>query len=200
MEYQEREQLNRFLQQLTQAQAGQKDNEAEQLIRAACARQPDAAYLLVQRALLLEQAVNDAHATINRLQSELITTQQANQPANRGFLADTNSWGQKPVAARPAPAAPSAYPGNLPPPAAAPAASSWGSSFLGNVAATAAGVAAGSFLYHGISNLMSDHHTQSLSSAQPSPAHTEQLAQSNYDSSFDSSGSLDDLGPGDDWS
>lgn len=53
MNPQERDQLILFLQQLTQAQAGQKDNEADTLIKDACARQVDAAYLLVQRAMQL---------------------------------------------------------------------------------------------------------------------------------------------------
>jgi len=42
MNLQVREQLIRFLQQMTQAQAGQKDAEAEAFIRVAAARQPDA--------------------------------------------------------------------------------------------------------------------------------------------------------------
>ena len=54
MNIQERDQLKLFLQQLTQVQASQKDAEAETLIREACARQPDAGYLLVQRAMQLE--------------------------------------------------------------------------------------------------------------------------------------------------
>ena len=57
MNPQEKELLARFLEQLTTAQAGQKDREAESLIREAVARQPDAAYLLVQRALQLDQAL-----------------------------------------------------------------------------------------------------------------------------------------------
>ena len=55
MTLQEKELLTRFLQQLSSAQAGQKDAEAEALIRDAAARQPDAAYLLAQRTLQLEQ-------------------------------------------------------------------------------------------------------------------------------------------------
>ncbi len=39
---QERELLTTFLQQMTQAQAGQKDAEAEAMIREATAKQPDA--------------------------------------------------------------------------------------------------------------------------------------------------------------
>ena len=57
--------------------------------------------------------------------------------------------------------APSAQP--APAPVSAP--STWGSGFLGSVATTAAGVVAGSFLYHGIQNLMSSNHGASASNA-----------------------------------
>ena len=53
----ERELLQNFLQQLEQTQAGAKDAQAEGMIREASARQPDAAYLLVQRAMGLDLAL-----------------------------------------------------------------------------------------------------------------------------------------------
>jgi len=142
MNTQEREQLTRFLQQLTSAPAIQKDGEADALIREACARQPDAAYLLVQRALLLEHAVQDAQAQIARLQGELEQSRAGN--GGGGFL-DPNAWGNS-AATRPAPA-----------PAAAPAASAWRSGMLGNIATTAAGVVAGGFLFQGIEHLLGQH-------------------------------------------
>lgn len=149
MNVQEREQLSVFLQQLVQAQAGQKDAEAEALIKEACARQPEAAYLLVQRALLLDHALQNAQAQIARLQNELQT-----QPRSGGFL-DGNAWGNAPTrAVSPAPAyAPAPTPSAVP--AAAPA-SQWGST-LSTVATTAAGVAAGAFLFQGIEHLMGNH-------------------------------------------
>jgi hypothetical protein len=45
--------LETFLSQLTQARADGKDPQAAAMIADAAARQPDAAYLLVQRAMLL---------------------------------------------------------------------------------------------------------------------------------------------------
>src|SRR4051812_22352137 len=60
MTLEERSQLNRFLNLLTQAQAGPKDAEAEALIAEAVRRQPDATYLLVQRVLQLEHALLEA--------------------------------------------------------------------------------------------------------------------------------------------
>jgi hypothetical protein len=152
----EREQLVRFLEQLAQAQAVRKDEEADALIRSTCARQADAAYLLVQRAMLLEQAVQNSRSEIARLQSELA---QARNPltathANPGFI-DANSWGNSPAA--PTTSAPSLAPA----PSALPAASARGSGMLGTIATTAAGVVAGNFLYQGIEHLLSKPHTPS---------------------------------------
>ena len=150
----EREQLVRFLEQLAQAQAVRKDDEADALIRSTCARQADAAYLLVQRAMVLEQAVQNSQNEIARLQGELA---QARNPstathANPGFI-DANSWGNSPAA--PTTSAPSLAPA---PNALPAAASAWGSGMLGTIATTAAGVVAGSFLYQGIEHLLGKPH------------------------------------------
>lgn len=152
MNVQEREQLSQFLQQLVQAQAGPKDAEADTLIKEACARQAEAPYLLVQRALLLDHALQGAQAQVARLQSELAQAQQRGS----GNFFDTNAWGNAPArAAQPTPTyAPAVAPAAAPM-AAAPA-SSWGST-LGTVATTAAGVAAGAFLFQGIEHLMGNH-------------------------------------------
>jgi hypothetical protein len=176
MNLQEREQLTVFLQQLTQAQASQKDPEADTLIRVACGSQPDAGYLLVQRAMQLEHAFRAAQTQASQLQAEL---EQARAGAKTSFLADDSAWGRAAPAAPPpqAPAtAPMAAPVMQPRgPAAAPpagAAPAWGSGILGNVATTAAGVVAGSFLFQGIESLMG-HHNQGgawgANTAQPAP-------------------------------
>src|SRR5205085_10756582 len=60
MSPQDSQMLNDFLAQLIQARGIQKDPEADALIQRAVAQQPDATYLLVQRALLMEQALNNA--------------------------------------------------------------------------------------------------------------------------------------------
>lgn len=140
----EREQLQQFLNQLKHARPGNKDNEAERLITDAVAQQQDASYLLVQRCLLLEQALNNAKIQISELQKN-----QA--PQSNSFLGN-DPWAQSPNPAAnyqaPRPTAPlAANTGGL-----------GGSSFLGNVATTAAGVVAGSFLFQGIENLMGHHH------------------------------------------
>lgn len=146
MNIQEREQLTRFLQQLIAAQGGPKDAEADALIRDAGNRQPDALYLLTQRAMLLDQALQNAQGEVSRLRSELA----ALGGGSNGFLND-NAWGNSPTRVEPRPFAP-AYPTAQSTQAPAPV--SWGSGALGTVATTAAGVVAGAFLFQGIEHLM----------------------------------------------
>ena len=158
MNPQERELLISFLQQMSQAQAGQKDTEADVLIGAACARQPDAAYLLVQRAIQLEHALQANQSQVTKLQAEL---EQMRSGTRASFLDNANTWGR----AAPAPVAPAAaavavdQPRVQTGPAAPIPASSWGSGMLGSVATTAAGVVAGSFLFQGIQGFMGHHDT-----------------------------------------
>jgi hypothetical protein len=155
MNNQEREQISRFLNQLGEIKltAEAKDSEAEQLIRSASSNQPDAVYLLVQRALLLEQALQTAKGQISDLQNQL----QSRQPAVMGSFLDNDPWGQAAGKSRQVPGADRyAMPQNT----QQPPVSAFGggtSSFLGNVATTAAGVVAGSFLFQGIGNLMGHH-------------------------------------------
>lgn len=184
MSPQESQVLQDFLNQLTQVRGVAKDAQADAMIAAAVAQQPDAAYLLVQRALLMEQAVTASKAQITALQNQVQALQAgAAPPAASGFL-DGNAWGHAPstpLRANPAPAMAPAY---APPPPvqaappyqAAPAAAAAPSpgflgggmgSMLGTVAATAAGVAGGAFLFQGIEHLMnsgsSNGHQNALS-------------------------------------
>jgi hypothetical protein len=179
MNTQERDMLNAFLAQLTQAQVGAKEPEAQTLIAQALAKQPDAGYLLVQRAMQLDFVLQQSQAKIAELQAQLDRQQSAPQTS---FLGDAYAWGRgpsaasaglgaggavpsgqgaAPVSARPAvPAAPVASAAPVAAPAAAPAATTpWGSSVMGTVATTAAGVVAGSFLYSGIQSLMGNHNS-----------------------------------------
>ncbi len=171
MTLQEKELLTRFLQQLGSAQAGQKDSEAEAAIKDAVARQPDAAYLLVQRTLQLEQLLQASQEQVKKLEG------QAGQAGSKGGFLNDPAWGsrsgavpaQQPAAQRAAPAAAAA---------AAPA-GSWGSGLFGNIAATAAGVVAGSFLFQGVQGLMNrgDSQSPSASSDSQSADRGEQYAQ-----------------------
>lgn len=193
MNLQEREQLSLFLQQLTQVQASQKDTEADALIREACARQPDAGYLLVQRAMQLEQALEATKLKCTQLQAELDKSRDSTQSS---FL--HNAWGSAPVAplvAPPGALLQSRAQGVVPAtasPAAAPAPSTWGAGMLGTVATTAAGVVAGSFLYSGISSLMGHHgHSGVAATDSSAKAVTSQAESQPTYHGFDSAGKDD---------
>ena len=158
----ERELLQNFLQQLEQTRVGVKDPDADGMIREAVARQPEASYLLTQRAMGLDLALQAAQTQIAKLQADLDAA-RVPAPAATGFLDNVNAWGRQAVplgqtlpAARLSPnaVAPKAN-ASAPPSAPAPAApSAWGSGLMGTLATTAAGVVAGSLLYQGIQGLM----------------------------------------------
>lgn len=163
MNTQDTQALEAFLNQLVQARGIAKDPQADSLITRAVAQQPDAAYLLVQRALLVERALDNAKAQIASLQSQL---QAAQSPPGRGFL-EAEPWGNSPGnsagngmrAPAYAPAAP-AYNQAPSMQSAAPAPASPGffsggmRGALGTAAATAAGVAGSAFLFQGIEHMM----------------------------------------------
>jgi len=187
MSPQEMQILQNFLGQLVQVQGVVKDPQAASLINEAVSKQADASYLLVQRALLLEQALANANSQIASLQADLREQQALNathsQAVPTQFLDPAaSSWGNSasshplnipsntttsvtgaPLAAYPATAsAPLAQPAAV---SAAPASSFFGNSggnMLGTVAATAASVAAGAFLFQGISHLMNGNSHQGI--------------------------------------
>jgi hypothetical protein len=172
--------LHDFLAQLIQARGIQKDPEADALIQRAVAQQPDAAYLLVQRSLLMEQALNNAKDQISQLENQVRSAQQG----DRRFL-DANAWGNS-GSARPASAPmqqerreyqrdvqrdypPQQYQPQSQPQYQQPSMMGGmfgsrpggflggGGGLLGSIAATAAGVAAGNFLFHGLDNMFHNH-------------------------------------------
>ena len=157
---QERHHLTHFLKQLGAAGLPEKNVEADAMIRDAFADQPNAAYLLVQRNMLLEQALNNAKAQIAALQRQLEESREMarnNQPIS-------NPWGHTQFPAPVANPVPGA--GDYQMPRAIPATNRAGDGpgFLGNIASTAAGVVAGSFLFQGIENLLG-HHSPGVPSA-----------------------------------
>jgi uncharacterized protein len=171
MTLQDTQMLQDFLNQLTRAQVATKDHEAQILIARAFAQQPDADYLVVQRALLLEQALKQAQAQIAQLQQQ-----------SSSFVG-TRAWNPEP---RPAPGAAPATADALPPravPNSPEAGSPWGS-FLGNAAATAAGVAGGAFLFHGLENLFG--HGGGFSAAGAPAEMVENVTVNNYGGDDDS--------------
>ena len=157
----ERDILQPFLQDLAQARGAAKDPEAESLINQAIGANPDAVYLLVQHAILADQALHAAQATIQQLQS------QGGQPQASGtsFLggrAPAPYAGGQPLAqyvgygdqgyggAGPA----RAYGSGPGPVQSNPLSSNGGlGGFLRSAGTMAAGVAAGDFLVNGLSNL-----------------------------------------------
>ena len=154
--------LQDFLNQLVQVRGLPKDPEAEAMIARAVAQQPDAAYLLVQRALLQQQALNNAQAEIAALRQQAQGGQRAPE-----FL-DPNAWGHG-SGYRPAAAAHGGMPAPQPAHHYPPAHQQGGRGFfgsrlgsmggggmgaLGTIASTAAGVAAGAFLFQGLGNLL----------------------------------------------
>lgn len=142
MTSEERKLLVDFLQQLEQVRGLAKDPEAEMLIGQTLRKQPDAAYLLVQKALLQGRALEAAQTRIAELEA------RQNQGRGQSFLG-SDPWATRTMG----PAMPfgggSAFP-------AAPASSGMGG-FLGTALATAAGIAGGAFLVQGIENLLGHH-------------------------------------------
>lgn len=161
---QETQVLDNFLTQLVQARVGAKDPQAEAMIATALAKQPDAAYLLVQRALLLDQALASAKAQISSLQNELQAVRSSNN-AGSSFFDSPNTWGNSaashpaapPAAVAPVQAPPVQAVPAQPVPASRPGFLSGFGGTLGNIATTAAGVAGGALLFQGIENLF--HHS-----------------------------------------
>lgn len=165
---QEKELLSVFLQQLETAQAVHKDPDAEAQIRAAVAKQPDAAYLLVQRTLQLEQLLEASQQQLKKLEQsqsgEKATGAGGGLGYDWGSRAGAQTQPQTPAAHAAAPGA-AAAPGRGAVPPGRAAAGGWGSGLFGNIAATAAGVVAGSFLFQGIQGLMKGDEAQAADAA-----------------------------------
>ena len=179
MSPQDSQMLHDFLSQLIQARGIQKDPEADALIGRAVAQQPDAAYLLVQRALLVETALKNAKTRIADLESQVNQLRAGSGQQDRdGRFLDANEWGNS-GGARPAQSQPQPQyqRESYPPQYQAPSQPQYQPQYqqpqqggflrggfggtLGSIAATAAGVAAGGFLFQGLENMFGGHHGQS---------------------------------------
>lgn len=152
MNEQEHVLLKNFLYGLTEVRGLQKDPEADAMIRDTAAVQPDAAYLLVQRALLLEQALRSAKLQLADLQHQLDAA-RASSGSFLGGAPAANGWFNTPSAVPQPPVYAQANANNPAHPAYFPSGTS---SFLGTAAAMATGTVAGSFLFDGIESLL--HH------------------------------------------
>ena len=178
----ERNLLGHFLQDLTQARGGLKDAEASDLIERTLRSNPDAAYLLVQHAIIADQALHAAQDRIVQLEAQARGGQAPN--AGQGsFLGGGGPWtgGQggyaqqpqaqpaygQPVYGQPVYGQPGAqdpgYAGQPQPQRGGllgglfgggqPAQPGGFGSFLRTAGTTAAGVAGGEFLFSGLSNM-----------------------------------------------
>ncbi len=147
----ERDLLTRFLNDLVQTRASQRDPEAADMIARALSANPDAAYVLVQHTIVADQSLHAAQARIAELEDQL------RQPAPQGatsFLApQTSPWSQGgawqaentvPQGYQPMPV--QQRPGVF-------SANSGLGSFLRSAGTTAAGVAGGEMLFSGIRDL-----------------------------------------------
>src|SRR5258708_19650930 len=147
----EQEILENLLNQLVQVGGSREVPEADAMIRRGGERQRDAVYLVVQKSLILEQALKQAKARIAELE----------QSEQSSFLGAGASSASAPESQRPAPperpqAGYSGSSAQLPssPPQGAPMSPAGGTgSFLGQAAATAARVAGGAFLCVGLDNM-----------------------------------------------
>ena len=180
MNPQEKVQLEQFLQQLNSTQAGAKDSDANTMIAESVKQHPDASYLLVQRAMGLEMALQVAQKQMAEMQAQI---DQTSKPS--GFLSGINSWGR----AAPAQGAPANAMAAARPTAGAAQPSSWGSGMLGAIATTAVGVVAGSMLYQGIQSMMGQNSTPDAGNGlghSNAPADSGQQVAQNYDNSASS--------------
>jgi len=148
----ERALLQRFLQDLVQTRGVVKDPEADSMILEALRSSQEAPYVLVQHAIMSDQALHAAQDQIASLQEQLRNASQAAPPAR--FLGGPSPWSQ---AASPQPEPQPQYP---PQPqgrgyvGSGPFSTGGGlGSFLRSAGTAAAGVAGGALLFEGISGL-----------------------------------------------
>jgi hypothetical protein len=148
----ERSLLNDFLRDLSQARGGYKDPEADRMINDALRGSPDGAYVLVQHAILADQALHAAQARIADLERQV--------SANTSFLGSRQAPPQAPVP--PSGYAPNSGWGQQAPPPPPPQGGLFSGggglgSFLRSAGTTAAGVAGGEMLFSGLSGLFGGH-------------------------------------------
>ncbi len=162
---QERELVTELFDRLATLESQPRDPEAERAVIEGLRRAPNAAYALVQTALVQDEALKRADARIHALEAEL-----GGAPADRptGFLDGMRDAllgrresprGSVP-SVRPAREQPQEPSAAYAPGAAAlrPGPASPGGSFLGTAAAAAAGVIGGSLLLDGIRSMMGPGH------------------------------------------
>jgi hypothetical protein len=145
----ERNLLTQFLNDLTQYQNVAKDPEAFAMIQQALSRSPDAAYVLVQHAIISDQALHAAQAHIVDLENQLAAARPQYQPQGGflgGGLGSIFGGGQQQQTYQ------------QPQYTQAPPPQQGGfGSFLRTAGTMAAGVAAGDLLFSGVEGLFGGH-------------------------------------------
>lgn len=135
-----------------------KDEEAELELAALMKVRPDAPYLLMQRALMLELALEQAQAQLQQLQGGAgapgaqAAPREVPRPTGRSFWRSAGATPAVPVQS--APPGMASY-GTRP--MASGGLFGGGGGFLRNAAAMGAGVLGGSLLFHGLDSLFHDH-------------------------------------------
>ena len=156
---QERELVTELFDRLATLENAPRDAEAERAIIEGLRRAPNAAYSLVQTALVQDEALKRADARIRALEAQL---GEDAAPQAGGFLDNMREAllgrrepqrGSVPSVRPPAASQEAAFA-----PAAAWRQGPAGGSFLGTAAAAAAGVIGGSLLLDGIRSMMGTHH------------------------------------------
>lgn len=152
MQQQEREMISGLFDRLQPFEAQPRDREAESLIAERVARQPAAAYLLVQAVLVQEQALKASQERIAELEAKAGEA----TPSFLGSAPRLGPWGAASPQPAPRPPAPPATRSPLQA-ALSPQSSGGGGGFLRSALATAAGVAGGALLFEGIRSMMGNN-------------------------------------------
>lgn len=185
MQAQERELIAGLFGRLQPFESQPRDPEAEALIKDFMARQPAAAYLLVQAVLVQEHALKAAQDRIAELEAAAKEAPPAAAPSFLGDAPKLGPWGA--AAAAPRTSVPTTAPAPMAPPtpqappapqtrsplqaALSPQAGGGGGGFLRTAMMTAAGVAGGALLFEGIRGLLNNSSSPfgGAQAAQPSP-------------------------------
>lgn len=172
---QERELLDGLFARLKQNEPAEKDAEAAALIRNSIARQPSAAYTLVQAVMVQEHALSQAAQRIETLEKELAAARVAQPaaPAQPSFLGAkaTGPWGrpaapQQPMRATMVPPPQAQSPYQMP---LAGQNQGQGGTFLRTALGAAAGFVGGAMLMKGLEGMFGNQAQAAERGAVPLP-------------------------------
>jgi hypothetical protein len=171
---QEQELVNQLFDRLAKLESGPRDPNAERLIADGLRRAPHAAYVLVQTALVQDEALKRANARIEELQAQVGGQEQQGSGSfldsmrdailgrsePRGAVPSVHSQAQSSPTTAPPYGPQPGYPPQTAAPGLAPGmgpAFGSGGSFLGTAASTAAGVIGGGLLLNSIRSMFGEH-------------------------------------------